>query len=551
MRSTGELLRMYLVLKACSITPLVKHAETLVHTSRHVLGDAFTFGVMRHTFMKQFCAGENEQDLRPTINMLRANGISTIIDYAAEDDVEAAAKPDSKGAAADQQPSTTAATTDGSGNTAADADGAPLIDGTPVLGATQLPGAVAVSRTYSYEDEATCDKHVDIFLQAIATGARLPGQGFAAIKVTALGNPMLLERMSAALLEIRSLFREADLDGDGFVDRVEFDALYKQLFPAASQETINRAFASLDWEGNGKVDIISWSHRIHLADMPGMVQRIKSQGTCTRLSQELVAVALTREEVKLAKALLGRVAKLAAAAVGTNVKLMIDAEHSYFQPAIDHTTQVLSLTYNKESPIIFNTYQAYLKGSYERLAEDMERARREKYVFAAKLVRGAYVQLERKRADALGYESPIWDTIEDTHANYNKCLEAVLDEVAQQRAQVMVASHNQASVERTVAGMAERGLSPTGSGVYFGQLLGMADNLTFPLGQHGYEAFKYVPYGPIDLVMPYLIRRAHENSAMTKGAGMGKELGMLRAELWRRLTQLGAGSKGSKVHATA
>eukprot|EP00882_Tetradesmus_deserticola_P004911 GHRQ01005174.1.p1 GENE.GHRQ01005174.1~~GHRQ01005174.1.p1 ORF type:complete len:485 (+),score=244.36 GHRQ01005174.1:73-1455(+) len=450
MRSTGELLRMYVVLKACSITPLVKNAEALVRTSRRVLGDAFTFGVMRHTFMKQFCAGENEEDLRPTIDLLRANGIATIIDYAAEDDVESAAKPAGKGDAAGQHPSTTAATTDGSGNTAADA--APLIDGAPVLGATQLPGAVAVSRTYSYEDEATCDKHVNIFLQAIATGAKLPGQGFAAIKVTALGNPTLLERMSAALLEIRSLFREADLDGDGFVDRGEFDTLYKQLFPAASQETIDRAFASLDWEGNGKVDIISWSHRIHLADMPGMVQRIKSQGTCTRLSQELVAVALTREEVKLAKALLGRVAKLAAAAVGTNVKLMIDAEHSYFQPAIDHTTQVLSLTYNKDSPIIFNTYQAYLKGSYERLAEDMERARRKGYVFAAKLVRGAYVQLERKRADALGYESPIWDTIEGTHANYNKCLEAVLDEVAQDRAEVMIASHNQASIERTVAG---------------------------------------------------------------------------------------------------
>eukprot|EP00882_Tetradesmus_deserticola_P024043 GHRQ01026260.1.p1 GENE.GHRQ01026260.1~~GHRQ01026260.1.p1 ORF type:complete len:281 (+),score=138.48 GHRQ01026260.1:73-843(+) len=256
MRSTGELLRMYVVLKACSITPLVKNAEALVRTSRRVLGDAFTFGVMRHTFMKQFCAGENEEDLRPTIDLLRANGIATIIDYAAEDDVESAAKPAGKGDAAGQHPSTTAATTDGSGNTAADA--APLIDGAPVLGATQLPGAVAVSRTYSYEDEATCDKHVNIFLQAIATGAKLPGQGFAAIKVTALGNPTLLERMSAALLEIRSLFREADLDGDGFVDRGEFDTLYKQLFPAASQETIDRAFASLDWEGNGKVDIISW-----------------------------------------------------------------------------------------------------------------------------------------------------------------------------------------------------------------------------------------------------------------------------------------------------
>lgn len=541
---------MYVVLKACSITPLVKNAEALVRASRRVLGDGFTFGLMRHTFMKQFCAGEKEEDLWPTINLLRANGIGTIIDYAAEDDVEAAAKPGSKSSPADQQPTTAAAATDGSGSTHADAAAAGGA-AAAVLGATQLPGAVAVSRTYSYEDEATCDKHVGIFLQAIATGAKLPGQGFAAIKVTALGNPMLLERMSAALLEIRSLFREADRDGDGFVDRAEFEALYRQLFPAASQEAMGRAFAALDLEGAGRVDIISWSHRIHLADMPGMVARIKKQGTRTRLSDSLVAAALTQEEVALAQALLGRVAKLAAAAVGTNVKLMIDAEHTYFQPAIDHTTHVLSLSYNRASPIIFSTYQAYLKGSYERMAEDMERARREGYVFAAKLVRGAYVQLERKRAAAMGYESPIWDTIEDTHSNYNKCLEAVLDQVAEHKAEVMVASHNQASIERTVSGMAARGLSSSGCGVYFGQLLGMADNLSFTLGQHGYEAFKYVPYGPIELVMPYLMRRAHENSAMTKGPGIGKELAMLRTELWRRLSHPGSSSRGAKMHAAA
>lgn len=101
---------------------------------------------------------------------------------ACRDDVEAAAKPDSKSSPADQQPTTAAATTDGSGSTHADAAAAGGA-AAAVLGATQLPGAVAVSRTYSYEDEATCDKHVGIFLQAIATGAKLPGQGFAAIKV--------------------------------------------------------------------------------------------------------------------------------------------------------------------------------------------------------------------------------------------------------------------------------------------------------------------------------------------------------------------------------
>jgi proline dehydrogenase len=536
---------MYLVLKACSITPLVRNADTLVKVSRRFLGDALTFGVMRQTFMKQFCAGETEDDLWPTMDMLRSNGIGAIIDYAAEDDVDADGQSSHRGPNA---PSPSSATTDGAGSSRS--EGVAAADaGARELG--DLAGAVAVGRTYNYVTEAVCDKHVGTFLKAIDTVAKLPGQGFAAIKVTALGSPQLLERMSAALVEIRSLFKEADADGDGFVDYGEFNALYRQLFPASSQQHVERAFKTLDLEGNGKIDIISWSHRIHLADMPAMVERIKRQGANSRLSVELCSVALTREEVELAEALLRRVAKLAAAASATGVKLMIDAEHTYFQPAIDHTTHVLSLTYNKAEPVIYNTYQAYLKGSYERIIEDMERARREKYIFAAKLVRGAYVSLERARAAKLGYDSPIWDNIQLTHDNYNKCLEAVLDEVAAHKAEVMVASHNQDSIERTVGGMAARGLSPRGAGVYFGQLLGMSDNLTFTLGQNGYQAFKYVPYGPIDLVMPYLIRRAHENSAIM-GAAVTKQMQMLRYELLRRIKHpLARGGLLSRHIATA
>jgi proline dehydrogenase len=192
-------------------------ADTLVRNSRRFLGDSITFGVMRHTFMKQFCAGEDEDDIMPTINMLRANGIRAIIDYAAEDDSPAAAAaPKAQRSTPEQQqqaPSTAAAATEGTGSSS----GSVSVDAAAAAAAgagtwEPAPNLVAVGRQYSYENEATCDKHVEVFLKAIDTVAKLPDQGFAAIKVTALGNPQLLERMSAALVEIRSLFREADTD---------------------------------------------------------------------------------------------------------------------------------------------------------------------------------------------------------------------------------------------------------------------------------------------------------------------------------------------------
>lgn len=163
---------------------------------------------------------------------------------------------------------------------------------------------------------------------------------------------------------------------------------------------------------------------------------------------------------------------------------------------------------------------------------DLERARREGYKFGCKLVRGAYMVLERKRAAELGMASPIWDTKEDTDACYNNAVHTLMPLVRDRGAEFMVASHNQASVEEAVAAMGEHGLPPTAP-VYFGQLLGMSDHLSFILGANKYGAYKYVPFGGVDEVMPYLIRRAQENSDIL--GGVGKETGMLRAELRRRL----------------
>ncbi|CAM9383598.1 unnamed protein product [Choristocarpus tenellus] len=156
-----------------------------------------------------------------------------------------------------------------------------------------------------------------------------------------------------------------------------------------------------------------------------------------------------------------------------------------------------------------------------------------RYIWAGKLVRGAYMHSERLRAMEGGYESPIFEKIEETHANYNAAIDMVLQHIAEgQRADVMIATHNQASIEHAIYRMRDLGVS-TSAGVSFGQLLGMADNITFPLGANGFKAYKCVPYGRVSETLPYLIRRAQENSGVLAGAGHERRL--LAKEIHRRL----------------
>lgn len=486
-RSSWELLRSLAIFKLCTVKPFVVNADKLLATSKHIFGSTFVHSIVRHTFFKQFCAGENSESIQPTLHYLHKNGIKAILDYAAEDDVQSEAGPVSR----------------------------------------THPTATVVARTYDYSSEKKCDKHLSIFLKAIDAAARAEGQGFAAIKVTGLGNPLLLERVSSSLIAIRNLFRQFDEDHNGHITREEFTNVYSQLFNDSTPARMERVFRYLDTAQAGTIDYVSWSKQVRVQDVPEIVQRCRHQGAFARS-------ALSSEELRLLDNMMVRVDVLAQAAAQANVRLMVDAEHSYFQPAIDNAVTQLQRTYNVQQPVIFNTYQAYLKDCNERLLIDLERARREGWRFGAKLVRGAYLVLERQRAQEMGYPSPVQETLEDTRASYDRCMHTLLTSVAADCSEVMVASHNQPSIERAVGLMAQLGLEPR-SGVSFGQLLGMADHLTFVLGGNGYQAYKYVPFGPVELVMPYLVRRAQENSDLL--GGVGHETDMIVAELFRRLVE--------------
>ena len=229
---------------------------------------------------------------------------------------------------------------------------------------------------------------------------------------------------------------------------------------------------------------------------------------------------------------------LAEEASRAGTKLLVDAEHLKYQPAIDNLVLELQQKYNAKArtprPIIFNTYQCYLKDTPERIMTDLRRSERFSFHFAAKLVRGAYMVHERERAKKINIPSPIHDNAENTHLCYNAAVELLLRwGVRNPGLEIMVASHNKESIEKTVRLMSKLGISPNDRSVHFAQLYGMSDNLSFTLGNHGYSTFKYLPYGEVGEVMPYLLRRAQENSDMLGNAGV--EIDLLKEQLRKRL----------------
>ncbi|XP_030814691.1 proline dehydrogenase 1, mitochondrial-like isoform X1 [Camarhynchus parvulus] len=242
----------------------------------------------------------------------------------------------------------------------------------------------------------------------------------------------------------------------------------------------------------------------------------------------------SEEEELQMKRVLQRMDVLARRAMEKGVRLMVDAEQSYFQPAISRLTVETQRRFNKSQPLIYNTYQCYLREAYNNVTGDVELSRQEGWHFGTKLVRGAYMEQERERAAQMGYEDPINPTYEKTNEMYHRCLDYVLEEIKQRRkASVMVATHNEDTVKFTLRRMMELGIHPSDKKVCFGQLLGMCDQITFPLGQAGFPVYKYVPYGPVNEVLPYLSRRAQENRGFMQRANRERDL--LWKEVKRRL----------------
>lgn len=225
-----------------------------------------------------------------------------------------------------------------------------------------------------------------------------------------------------------------------------------------------------------------------------------------------------------------RIDNICAAAARCKSMILIDAEESWIQQPVDDLADAMMAKYNKGALVVFNTFQMYRHDRLAYLKVSHAKALQLGYLLGAKLVRGAYMEKERKRAEENNYPSPIQPNKESTDKDYNAAVEYCinhLDSIA-----VFIGTHNENSCSKAAEMVMGKGLPSTHPHVFFSQLYGMSDNITFNLADAGFQVSKYLPYGPVKDVIPYLMRRAQENTSV---AGQtGRELGLIQKELKRR-----------------
>jgi len=239
---------------------------------------------------------------------------------------------------------------------------------------------------------------------------------------------------------------------------------------------------------------------------------------------------LTEKDKQEYKRFVDRVDVVCKAAYDTGTPILVDAEETWIQKPIDDLMDSMMAKYNKEDFIVFNTLQMYRHDRLDFLEKALEKARNGGYKVGMKLVRGAYMEKERARALEKGYPSPIYPDKEATDLAYNDaqrfCM-ANLDNIA-----VLSGTHNEKSMYELIDLISQYEVSKKDKRVYFSQLLGMSDHISFNLANAGYNVVKYVPYGPVKDVMPYLMRRAEENTSV---AGQTtRELALINKETERR-----------------
>ncbi|KAL8440273.1 hypothetical protein Efla_004969 [Eimeria flavescens] len=516
--STPELYRSLLVFTLCGSDRLVQNSERLFARACRLLGPRLTSFALKHTFFKVFCGGEDLHQLEQTLDKLQQRKFGAVLDFAAEQPPPGARHPAAAAAAAEPAGAADPFET--------------------VLRRTRETISVASAR----------------------------GGGYAALKVSSLGDPEDIQRFSSLLQHIDRVFgiiagiEQEAATGRPCPQRLAAAAVSKQQFvsaltrlraePGEAEALFEHLLqqpggdpSSSSSSSDGNVSYFQWSHAVTPATAG-------HEGPMRCLSRVLPV--LNTEDLAAYKATRSRFLSLCdfAQQQPNPPMLLVDAEQSTLQPFIHSLALEAQKIYNTEAPALGSTYQAYLKDTLSLLTRDLELARRFGITLSVKLVRGAYVNFERKLAEETGEAPLIHDCIQDTHDCYNACVRLLFANL-----DIVVfcclfcyfaaaASHNTESLEKAAELLlaAERkGASGVSGRVAFGQLYGMCDAASHGLAAAGFPVFKYLPFGPVEETVPYLIRRVQENGGVMGGAR--REVRSIVQEIRRRAGLGGAAAR--------
>uniref|UniRef100_A0A4Y0BKW6 Proline dehydrogenase n=1 Tax=Anopheles funestus TaxID=62324 RepID=A0A4Y0BKW6_ANOFN len=531
-KTTFELIRAYFVYVLCSSEFLVENNMKLMKVAQTILGEKLFTLAMKYTFYGHFVAGEDQLKIVPTLERLRSFGVKPILDYSVEEDLsqEEAEKREVE-----------ASVSSAGTNLAEDsADSLPQYSVDKTFADRRYK--VQSARTYFYLNEATCERNMETFLECLdAVKGATFGTGITAIKLTALGRPQLLLQVSEVIMQARRYMMDlAGSTGNILTHHKTIQDLERYLGNVADKAEVKEFLKKVTSDKDGILHLFPWTGIIN--EDCQLSETFRVPDPVTGQMRRLISKIPPKEE-EMFRNMIRRLNTIVKTAQDLDVRIMIDAEQTYFQPAISRITLEMMRRYNTEKAIVFNTYQCYLKDTYKEVCTDLEQAKRQNFYFGAKLVRGAYIEQERARAAALGYEDPTNPSFEATTEMYHKTLTECLRRIRilkdanidPKKIAIMVASHNEDTVRFAIKKMEEIGIHPEDKVICFGQLLGMCDYITFPLGQAGYSAYKYIPYGPVNEVLPYLSRRAQENKGVLQK--IKKEKRLLLSEITKRLAK--------------
>ncbi|MFC4874325.1 proline dehydrogenase family protein [Negadavirga shengliensis] len=265
-------------------------------------------------------------------------------------------------------------------------------------------------------------------------------------------------------------------------------------------------------------------------NLPFTVFKISGIADTDILAKKQAGKTLSESESKRFDLARARVMGLCETAFNADVRIMVDGEESWFQDVVDGMVFEAMQRFNQKTAIVFNTFQMYRHDMLRRLKDAHHDAVAKGYFLGVKLVRGAYLEKERERAEKLGYKSPVHELKRDTDRDYDKALQFCVNN--KQRVHLISGTHNELSNLVLSELVDLHGMKRSDERVYFAQLYGMSDHISFNLAKAGYNVVKYLPYGPVEEVLPYLSRRAEENSGISGQSS--RELQLIKQEIRRR-----------------